>query len=160
MAVVDYFLKLDGVEGESQDSKHKNEIQLESFSLGLEQQGTAMHGSGLGAGKAFFKDFHVVKKVDKASPKLLLACANGDHIKSAILVCRKAGKEQQEFWKVTFSDVLVSKFSTGHEEDTVPMDHVAFNYSKIECEYKEQKQDGTLGGSIKTGYDIKQQKST
>ena len=27
MAVVDYFLKIDGIEGEAQDKTHKNEIQ-------------------------------------------------------------------------------------------------------------------------------------
>src|SRR5277367_3430780 len=126
MAAVDYFLKLDGIEGESQDSKHKNEIQLESFTLGVEQQGTANVGGGMGAGKSKFHDFFVVKKTDKATPKLFLACANGEHIKSAILVCRKAGKDQQEYSKWTFSDVLVSSFTHGHDPAGLPTDNVAF----------------------------------
>jgi type VI secretion system secreted protein Hcp len=157
MAVVDYFLKIDGVEGESQDSKHKGEIEIESFSWGETNIGTASHGGGMGAGKVQMQDFHFVMRVNKASPKLFLKCATGEHIKSAILTTRKAGKDQQEYLKVTFSDILVSSFQTGGSGagDVVPMDQISLNFSKVEFEYKEQKPDGTLGGAIKAHYDIK-----
>src|ERR1043166_4955437 len=95
MAAVDYCLKLDGIEGESQDAKHKGEIDLESWSWGETQTGTMHAGGGGGAGKVQMQDFHFVMKVNKSSPKLMLACASGEHIKSATLTCRKAGKEQQ-----------------------------------------------------------------
>src|SRR5204862_82745 len=69
--------------------------------------------AGGGAGKVSMQDFHFTMPVNKASPALFLACAQGDHIKNAILTCRKAGKKQQEFMKVTMSDVLVSLFQIG-----------------------------------------------
>ena len=158
MAVVDYFLKMDGIQGESQDKTHKNEIELESWSWGETQSGTASRGGGMGAGKVSMQDFHFVMKVNKSSPKLMLACAQGEHIKNAILTCRKAGKEQQEYLKWTFTDLLVSSFQTGGAGagDVLPMDQISFNFAKIECEYKEQKPDGTLGGTIKAYYDMKQ----
>ena len=160
MAVVDYFLKLDGIDGESQDHKHKGEIDLESWSWGETQTGTHSAGGGGGAGKVSMQDFHFVMKVNKASPKLLLACATGEHIKKAVLVCRKAGKEQQEFLKIELSDLLVSSYQTGGagSSNIVPLDQISLNYSKIEFEYKEQKPDGTLGGAVKAGYDVKQNK--
>ncbi len=157
MAAVDYFLKIDGIEGESLDSKHGKEIDLESWSWGESQSGTHAGGGGGGAGKVSMQDFHFVMKVNKASPKLLLACANGEHIKSAILTCRKAGKEQQEFLKITLSDLLVSSFQTGGSGggDIIPTDQISLNYSKIEYEYKAQKPDGTLDGAVKAGWDLK-----
>lgn len=156
---VDYFLKLDGIEGESPDSKHKGEIEIESFSWGATQTGTHSAGGGGGAGKVSMQDFHFVMKVNKASPKLMLACANGEHIKSALLTARKAGKDQQEYLKVTMSDLLVSSYQTGGSNGgEVPMDQISLNFSKVEFEYKEQKADGTLGGSTKTGYDLKANK--
>jgi len=160
MAVVDYFLKLDGIDGESQDSKHKGDIELESFSWGASNAGTSAYGGGMGAGKVQMQDFHVVTRVNKASPKLMLACANGEHIKKAVLVCRKAGKDQQEYLKITFSDLLVSSFQTGGHagSDVVPMDQVSLNFSKIEFEYKPQQPDGTLGAVVKSQYDLKQMK--
>src|SRR5512135_2455806 len=112
MALVDYFLKIDGIQGESQDKTHKNEIEIESFSWGANQTGTAAHGGGMGAGKVQMQDFNFVMRVNKSSPKLMLACANGEHIKNAVLVCRKAGKEQQEYLKITFTDILVSSYIT------------------------------------------------
>ena len=160
MALVDYFLKIDGIDGESADSKHKSEIDIESFSWGATQGGTFSAGGGGGAGKAHFNDFHFVMKINKASPKLMLACANGEHIKKAVLTCRKAGKEQQEFLKVTLSDILVSSFQTsgsGHG-DVLPMEQISLNFAKVEVEYKEQKVDGTLGGATKAGYNIKENK--
>jgi type VI secretion system secreted protein Hcp len=157
---VDYFLKIEGIDGESQDAKHKGEIQLESFSWGANQSGTFASGGGGGAGKVQMQDFNFVMHINKASPKLFLACATGDHIKKAVLTCRKAGKDQQEYMKFTFSDVLVSSYQTGGSPgDVVPMEQISLNYAKMEMEYKEQKPDGTLGGSIKAGYDLKQNKA-
>ena len=160
MAAVDYYLKLDGIDGESQDSKHKTEIDVESWSWGESQSGTHSGGGGGGAGKVQMQDFHFVMKMNKASPKLMLACATGQHIKKAVLTCRKAGGKQESFLKVTFTDLLVSSYQTGGSghSDIVPTDQISLNYSKIEFEYKEQKPDGSLGGTVKAGYDIKQNK--
>jgi type VI secretion system secreted protein Hcp len=159
MAMVDYFLKIEGIEGESGDSKHKGEIEIESFSWGAQQSGTSTHGGGMGAGKVSMQDFHFAMKVNKASPKLMLACASGQHIKAATLICRKAGKDQHEYLKVAFSDVLVSDYETGGSAgDVVPMDRIALNFTKVEFEYKEQKPDGTLGGAVKSHWDLKANK--
>ena len=160
MAAVDYFLKIDGIDGESADHKHKGEIDIDSWSWGEHQSGTHGAGGGGGAGKVSMGDFHFVMRVNKASPKLMLACADGEHIKKAVLTCRKAGKEQQEFLKITMSDLLVSSFQTGGSghSDVVPQEQISLNYSKIEFEYKEQKADGTLGGAVKAGWDVKANK--
>jgi type VI secretion system secreted protein Hcp len=157
MAAVDYFLKVDGIKGESKADKHKDEIDIGSFSWGASQSGTFAVGGGGGAGKVAMQDFHFTMGVNKASPALFLACAQGDHIKNATLVCRKAGKEQQEFMKVTMSDVLVSSFQTGGHGggDVVPQDQISLNFAKIEVEYKEQDASGKLTGSVKKWFDLK-----
>jgi type VI secretion system secreted protein Hcp len=157
MAAVDYFLKIDGIDGESTDSKHKGEIDIESWSWGESQTGTHSGGGGGGAGKVHMQDFHFVMRMNKASPKLMLACATGEHIKKAVLTMRKAGKEQQEYAKITMSDLLISSYQTGGSSkgDIIPLEQISLNYSKIEFEYKEQKSDGSLGSPVKTGYDVK-----
>lgn len=156
MAAVDYFLKIDGIEGESPDGKHKNEIQLLSWSWGASNAGGMSYGGGGGAGKVQMQDFHFVMTMNKATPKLMLACANGEHIKKAVLTCRKAGKDQQEYLTVTFSDLLVSSYQTGGSEgNVVPTDQISMNFTKIEFDYKEQKPDGTLGAPVKAGWDLK-----
>ncbi|HEY2855349.1 MAG TPA: type VI secretion system tube protein Hcp [Gemmatimonadaceae bacterium] len=160
MAAVDYFLKIEGIAGESQDSKHKGEIDIESWSWGETNQGTHATGAGGGAGKVSMQDFHFVMKESKASPLLMLACAQGQHIKAAQLTCRKAGTEQQEFLTIKMSDLLVSSFQTGGSAhgDIVPVNQVTLNFSKIEYEYKPQKADGSLDSASKAGWDLKSNK--
>jgi type VI secretion system secreted protein Hcp len=156
---VDYFLKIDGIEGESQDAKHKNEIDIESWSWGESQSGSSAYGGGGGAGKVSMQDFSFMMRVNKASPKLLLSCANGSHIKSAMLTCRKAGKEQQEYLKIKFSDLLVSSYQTGGSSGAeVPVDSIALNFAKIEYEYYPQKPDGSLDAKVPVHWDLKQNK--
>jgi len=155
MAAVDYFLKLDGVPGESKDAKHPAEIDLQSWSWGETQSGTFGAGGGGGAGKVSMQDFHFVMTINKASPLLMQKCASGDHIPKAVLTCRKAGTTQQEFLVVTMTDCIVSSYQTGGSagSDLVPTDQISLNFAAIEVDYKEQTEKGTLGGKVHGGWD-------
>ena len=157
MAAVDYFLKIEGIDGESTDAKHKNEIDVLSWSWGESNVGSGATTGGRGAGKVSMEDFVVTMEANKASPKLALSCASGEHIKSAKLTCRKAGGEQQEYMTVTLSDVLISSYQHGGSGgDVIPIDQFSMNFGKIEWEYKPQKPDGSLDSPIKTGWDVMQ----
>jgi type VI secretion system secreted protein Hcp len=133
MAAVDYFLKLDGITGESTDDKHKGEINLDTFSWGLSQSARATGGGGAATGKVQFQDFHFTMPVNTASPQLFAATATGRHLKSAILVGRKAGGDPtsaNEFLKYSFTDVLLSAYG----EDGTPAlleDRAAFRYASV-----------------------------
>ena len=161
MAAVDYFIKFDGIKGESADVKHKDEIDVESWSWGeTNAGGTGSGGGGGGAGKVAVQDFHFVMRLNRASPVLMKACATGQHIKTATLSARKAGKGQQEYLTFKFRDVLISSFqTTGTEEMPVPSDSVSFNFAKVEVEYKPEKSDGSLGAAVDFRYDLKTNKS-
>ncbi|MGH9263837.1 MAG: Hcp family type VI secretion system effector [Acidimicrobiales bacterium] len=155
---VDMFLKLDGIDGESTDKGHKNEIEIESFSWGASNSGSAAHGGGGGgAGKASFQDFSFTTRVSKASPRLFLACASGEHIKSALLTVRKAGGQQQDFLKVTMSGLLVSSYKAegaSGADAAVPVDQVSLNFAKIQVAYAPQRPDGTLDREVTAGWDL------
>lgn len=154
---VDYFLKIDGIEGESSDAKHKNEIEIESWSWGVSQTGSLATGGGGGAGKAQFQDFHFTTLISKASPSLFLRCATGEHIKIATLTARKSGENQQEFMHIKMEDVLISSYQTGGSSGSsiVPTDQVSINFAKIEYDYQPQKPDGTLDLAVRAGWDLK-----
>ena len=154
---VDYFLKIEGIEGESEDQEHKGWIDLLSWRWSEHQAGTMAHGGGGGAGKVSMEDFHFTMRVNKASPKLLEACASGEHFGKADLVARKAGKTQQKFLKMKFTDLLVSTFSTGGatNAEELPIDAIALNYAKVEYEYSPQDAKGSLTGAIRAGWDLK-----
>jgi type VI secretion system secreted protein Hcp len=159
MAAVDYFLKIDGIEGESTDAKHAGWLDVDSWSWGENQPLQPATGSGAGAGKVHFQDFQFTSRVSKASPKLFLACASGQHLKEVRLVGRKAGKAQQEFLTWTFSDVLVSGYETAADEGSdVPLDNVSMNFSKATVAYRAQKADGSLDTAVTAGWDSKTNK--
>ena len=152
----DIFAKIGDIKGESLDNKHKDEIEVLSWSWGVQQSGTMAHGSGGGEGKASFNDFNFSHHVDKASPVLLKACATGDHIKDATITVRKAGKGQQEFLIVKMNDILITSVNpSGASDAAATAEHVALQCSKVDLEYKPQKADGSLEAGIHFKYDIK-----
>jgi type VI secretion system secreted protein Hcp len=161
MAVVDYFLKIDGIDGESRDAIHKGEIEVESYSFGLSNTGRAgAAAGGGGAGKVAFQDFHFTSVVSKASPNLMLACAAGRHIKSATLTCRRAGEAELEFMTLKLSDVLVSSFEDGGSIDGTPKDQVTLNFAKVEFAQRAGNPDGTLAAPLVQGWDVAVNKTT
>jgi type VI secretion system secreted protein Hcp len=152
----DIFAKIGDIKGESADSKHKDEVDVLSYSWGVSQTGTMAHGGGGGEGKANFNDFNFSHHIDKASPNLMKACATGEHIKEATITVRKAGKGQQEYIIIKMNDVLI----TGVHPSVIgdgggTSENVAMQFAKVDLEYKPQKADGSLDAGIHFKYDIK-----
>jgi len=157
MAQVDFYLDLPDIEGESTDKKYKGKIELDSYSVSVAQSSTQASGSGGGAGKCRWQDLHLTKKMDVASPKLMLACASGKHFTKATLYCRKAGGEQEDFCVWNLTDVLVSSFQSGghgHSE-ILPVDQFSLGFGKIIMEYGVQDATGKVGKKVKAGWDLK-----
>jgi type VI secretion system secreted protein Hcp len=158
---VDMFWKVDGgkIKGESQADGHKDEVDIYSYSWGVSNAATFAHGSGGGSGRSTFGDFNVTKRVDSASHLLALNCADGTHIKEAVLSVRKAGgakgKGQSDYLIFKFNDILITGVqhsgSSGADEQ---MESVSFAYSKVEFEYKIQKQDGSVASAGVFKYDL------
>src|SRR5262245_3180885 len=133
MAEKDIYLDIDGIKGESQDSKHKDKIEIESCSFGLSQTGSFVVGSGGGSGKASFQDIHFTALVSIADPLLLNACASGKHLPKAVVTFRKAGGEQEEYLVITLTDVLVSSYQLGGSSGgSLPSCSFSLNFSKIQ----------------------------
>lgn len=154
---VDMFLKIDGIDGESRDAKHKGEIEIESFSWGASSLQASPSGSGGAAGRVSMQDFTFNTPVTKASPKLFLACVEHRRIKTALLTVRRPGGQQQDFLKVTMSDVQVSSWKQAGEGD-VPVDSVSMNFAKVQIAYTGQRPDGTPDDTVTATWDAKNSK--
>ena len=153
----DIFAKLGDIKGESGDSKHKDEIEVLSYSWGVTNSGSMAYGSGGGEGKATFHDLSFVHKIDKASPVLMQTCATGAHIKEAMITHRKAGKGQQEYLVVKMNDVIVTGVTHGGSGDG-DSENVSLSFAKVAFEYKPQKPDGSLDAGVFFKYDLKANK--
>ncbi len=153
----DIFAKIGDIKGESLDAKHKDEIEVLSWSWGVTNPHPAGAGSGGGAGKASFRDLSFTHNIDRASPLLLKGCATGQHLKEATITHRKAGKGQQEFLIIKMNDVIVTSVSSGDSENT-HVETVSLAFAKVDLEYRPQKADGSLDAGIHFKYDLKAQK--
>jgi len=152
---VDMFLTLDGIKGESIDSKHKDSIDILAWSWGLANTGTFHHGSGGGAGKANFQDISITKYIDIASPNLMLHCANGKHVVKGQIIVRKAGENPLEYLKISLEKILVSGYTTGGSGGEERLtENLSLNFAKVKVEYAQQTEKGGSGGSSDFGWDI------
>jgi len=155
---VDMFLKLDGIKGESHDSKHKGEIDVLAWSWGLSNASSSHSGGGGGTGKVNFNDISVTKRVDSSSNALMLSCATGSHIKQADLVIRKhGGKSPLEYLKIKLEDIIITSVSIGGSGgDALVNENVSLSFAKVHFDYVPQKEDGSGGAPMPFGFDIKQ----
>ena len=156
----DAFLNVDGIPGESTDDAHADWIEVLSYSTGVSQtaSGSASSGGGASSERADFQDFSIVKALDKASPKLSVACADGTHISEVVLELCRAGGDKVKYMEYKLSDCIVSSHRPGGSSqggETLPLEEVSFNYGKIEWTYTQQKRaDGGGGGNVAGGWDL------
>src|SRR6185437_14326868 len=140
---VDYYLKLDGIQGESTREGHKNEIQIFSWSWGASQVSTVHGSGGSGAGRADLSDFTIMCNFDKATPKFFKTVCAGTHIKTGEMTAIKAGEETKPYLKVDFKELFVTslQISASSESPTVS---VSFSYNEIKIDYSTQNEQGNI----------------
>lgn len=153
----DMFLKIDGIEGESLDATHTNEIEVLAWRWASSQYSNMHSGSGGGSGKATVDDFYFEHYVDKASTNLLSYCLSGKHIKNIEFYIRKAGGDPLEYLTIKFTDVIVTRVETkGSSDDEMrPRESVTFAFTKVTQDYVMQNAEGSKSGVISTSYDVK-----
>ena len=154
----DIFAKIGDIKGESLDDKHKDEIEVLSFSWGVTSTFDMPSGGGGGSGKATFQDLSIVHKIDKASPRLMRACVLGEHLKEATITHRKAGKQQQDYLIIKMNDIIITGVTDGDASGQAGSETVSLVFAKIDLQYKAQKADGSLDAGIHFKYDLKTKK--
>ena len=111
---VDMFLKLDPLKGESTDKKHKEEIDVISWSWGIDQTGTFSQGQRRRRRQSDVQISQLHASCGQAPPTdLLSACVTGKHIPNGVLVVRKAGGKPLEYIKIKMEDILVTSVLNG-----------------------------------------------
>jgi type VI secretion system secreted protein Hcp len=147
------FLKVKGakhgaINGEAQeDTKHKGEIEVLSWSWGM--QGKHSLGGGEATGKATMRELRILKKVDRASTALMAALRTNEVIKEAVLTLRKVGKEALEYLTITIEDgrVVSLDIEAGDAAGSPALlERVNFSFNKITVNYIPQGQDGLPQG--------------
>jgi type VI secretion system secreted protein Hcp len=156
---IDMFLKLGDIKGESKDSVHKEEIDIQTLNWSMAQSGSMHQGGGGGAGKVSISNLSMTKSLDKSSPNLMMACSSGKHYPEATLIVRKAGGSSPvEYMIIKLKEVMVASYQTdaGNSDETLK-ESVSLNFGTVEISYQPQKADGSKeGGPIKYGWNIRE----
>lgn len=151
----DMFLAVKGartgvIKGESQDRQHKGEIDVLSWSWGMQASTDAVTGATIGGVRR--SELTVVKKADSASTALMTALRSNEPLKEVILTVRKSGSTKQlDYLKVTLEKGRVTSVtidggdSSGHAD---VVERVKFAFGKITIDYVPQGNDGQPLGSM------------
>jgi type VI secretion system secreted protein Hcp len=160
----DTFLKISTIPGESTDAKHKDWIEVLSFSTGMVQllSGSVSSGGALSAERTSHEDFSLVKTLDKASPKLALACCVGEHIPEVnVELCRATGNKAV-YMKYKMTGVVVSSVSfagSAQGGGALPLEEVSFDYARINWVYTEtDHKTGKAKGDVEAHWDVRANK--
>ena len=150
----DIFLKINGIDGESQDAEHANEIDVFSWTWDVKQNSSMMSGSGGGAGKATVSDLSFTHQYDKASPNLAKYCFTGKHIDQVTLTMRKSGGIPHEFARITMYDVVITHVAPV-VTSSVCHEVVSISFATMKHEYILQNAAGGSAGVVTTTMYIK-----
>jgi type VI secretion system secreted protein Hcp len=151
----DYFLRIDGIPGESLDDRHRDWIDLLTFSWGVSSSLNPLTTTpGSPASKSAPADFTFITPTSRASPRLFLACARGTKIDNVLLEVVKAGVSPLVFLKVNLQDVRVAGFNEAPGDDGLPLDVVRLRYVRLINTYVPQLSDGRPGTPVVAGFDF------
>lgn len=151
---VDYFLKLEGIEGEAEEKHHTNQIQILSWSWGGTQVSSVAGTGGSGAGKVSLSDFSIMTYFDKSTPKFFKNLCKGTHIKTGELDAMKAGEEGKPYLKVNFKELFVTSLQISGSSE-IPSVSISFTYNEIKIDYYKQNESGQLTTTGAVTYDLK-----
>lgn len=156
----DAFLKISTIPGESTDEKHKDWIEVLRYRLAMRQVSAGERSTGGAAteGRVCIKPLVILKVLDKASPKLALACCNGEHIPEVKLqLCRATG-DKTPYMEYILNDVIVTQISRGanaNQDLNLPLEEVAFDFGKITWKYTQtDHRTGKPAGEVQAHWDL------
>lgn len=155
--LTDMFLWVDGIPGESTDDKHRDYIDVAAYHYGVSRPGQQFPVDVRPPTPvANHADLTVVKQIDRASPKLFLACCSGQHFKQVRFDVFRPGGAPTRIIGYTMTDVIITSVKpVGSSIGDTPylMEEISFNYAQIEVRYTPIKPDGTPNADIVVRWD-------
>ncbi len=155
---IDCFLQLsNNIKGECQDAKHKDWIDVLSWSWGMTQSGTTHMGAGGGGGKVNVNDITVSKYVDLATNELIKRCCSGEHITKGQLIVRKSGGTAPvDYLRIDLEDIMITSYQTGGMKDGLDrvQETLSLNFRRFQVTYTMQEASGAAGPETMAGWEI------
>jgi type VI secretion system secreted protein Hcp len=155
------FIKFEGIDGETKDKNHQNWSDVFSISQNIRNQGVSSLGKG--RGDTIFEPIAIDKLLDKASPKIAEALANGKviskvqiHITGNIVDEARSTYLAYELRNVRIGGYsLGGIFSVGTGQEDHPRETILLQPEEIKMTYTEA-ENGKKKGTVEFGWSITQ----
>ena len=138
------FLKVQGVTGESADAEHKGEIEVVSWSWGMQASVSAARGEAYG--RSTMTEIEVVKRVDQSSPTLMLFLYTNKLINQARLVVRKAGQAPLEYLTIDLQNARITSLKV-ESQNAELVERVRLGFAQVKVSYVPQDAKGGRGAA-------------
>jgi type VI secretion system secreted protein Hcp len=157
------FIKLEGAISYAGESTHQGKegwSDIFSFSWGASNPVTVGGKDGLAAGKASVSSFNIMKRSEKSSGALFLACCSGEHIDKVTVELHKAAGTSGKtipFITYTFEQCMIEsvQWSGSSGGDDTPTESVSIAFTKVKISYQAQDEKGAKkGGAMDTGWNV------
>jgi len=152
------FLMLDGIKGEATDEAHKEEINVLSYSWGLDNASAVQAGAGSTVGRVSVRDLVVTKSMDKSSPALTEHCCMGKIVPKGALTVQRAGEDKVQALVLEMEDILVTAVDGGDSADSgmLPVESITLSFKVFNYKYTPQDKGGKGEAEITVGFNIEE----
>lgn len=155
---IDVYLQIDGIKGESADSKHAGWIECLAVQWSMKQpkSATSSTGGGHTAERAELDDITFQKLADLSSPILMQTCVMGKTIPRAKFEFLRADGqgERVKYFEVELENVLIGAVTPVVHEGSILSETIGLKFSKVKWKYTQQKVGGGAGGNTAGGWDL------
>jgi len=152
------FIKLEGIDGESQDKDHKGWIDIEDFNLGVHKptEYAASGGHGANRGDTVAQPLVISKHVDKSTPKLFEGVANGTRFSKVEvhITATASGGGKVTYLKFELENVYISSNTFGGhvQSEHIPNESIQLHYATVKVTYTEYDEKGKKKGDVAGGW--------
>ena len=151
-----FFLELPPIRGESVAQRHRDQIDVLDWSVGVDNAVATGGGSGgRRSGKPVPRPFTVVARSSIASPLLFAAAAQGTRFPQAKLSAEVIGEQSFEYLLITLGNVVITSYGMAPDDvDATPTDVFELAYGSLLMSWTPQGRDGRPGTAVVSGYDF------
>ena len=151
------FVKYGDIQGQAEDSGHKNWMKVESMEWGINRSvasDTAIRG-GREVGSVTSSDIKIVRRADRATPKLVMEATLGDGTDVEIHVTQRGkGAGEETYLKYTLQNAIISGYFTAADQDQKPVEHIVISFTQFTVEFTPYDENGNPEAPELIGFDL------
>ncbi len=145
------YLFVEGIPGEATEKNHEDWIDVLAYSHNIQTPYEV--GTGRSAGSVENAPLRITKMLDKSSPKLYEACADGNVIPLVELDFCMTNIDRDVFYNIELQNArIVSVQDFGVVSGDYPTETVSFTYEKVRWTYTEYDAAGNPKGDVQSDW--------